>query len=441
MKTPIYDFAKKYAQDNPLRLHMPGHKGQSVLGFEHFDLTEVYGADDLYSSNGIIEESRLNACKIFGAQTYYVTEGSSQSIKAMLYLASKGAKNKKILAGRNAHKSFISGVSLLDLSVEWLYPEEEECYFTCSLSAKGVEKAIIEHNPFAVYITTPDYLGNQTDVKEISKVCKKHNVLLLVDNAHGAYLKFLKEPLHPMDLGADMCCDSAHKTLSALTGSAYLHINNNINIEKQSVHFALSLFGSSSPSYLTLISLDKLNAELSGEYKQKLNDFIKIVNKAKEKLINNGYTLVDNEPLKITINAKKYGYTGEELSKILKEKGIVSEFSDADYIVLMLTISNQEEGVQKLVDALISIERKKEITGRAPKLEKPKKAMDIRSAILSKSKILPVDECEGRVLAECSVSCPPAVPIVVSGEVIDKSAIECFKYYGIEKCAVVDKQI
>lgn len=438
MKTPVYDFAKNYAQENPLRLHMPGHKGKSVLGFEPFDLTEVSGADDLYASSGIIEESRLNACSIFGAQTFFVTEGSSQSIKAMLYLASKCSNSKKILAGRNAHKSFISGVALLGLSVEWLYSEKDEGYLSCTLSESQVEKAILEHDPFAVYITSPDYLGNQTDIKAISKACKKHGVLLLVDNAHGAYLKFLSPSSHPIDLGADMCCDSAHKTLNALTGAGYLHINNNLQVNKQSVHFALSLFGSTSPSYLTLISLDLLNAQLDGEYKQNLNEFIKTVDKAKVQLSQNGYALIRSEKLKITINAKKYGYTGIELNEILESKGVISEFYDIDYVVFMLTPQINLDGVDKLVKTLISIDKKAEIVGVAPRLNKPQKAIDIRKAVLSKSVVLPVELCENRVLAETSVSCPPAVPIVVSGEVIDKSAIECFKYYGIEKCAVIE---
>ena len=438
MKTPVYDFAKNYAKENPLRLHMPGHKGKSVLGIEPFDLTEVSGADDLYASSGIIEESRLNACSIYGAETYFVTEGSSQSIKAMLYLASKGNHGKKILAGRNAHKSFISGVALLGLSVEWLYSEKDEGYLSCTLSESQVERAILEHDPFAVYITSPDYLGNQTDIKAISKACKKHGVLLLVDNAHGAYLKFLSPSSHPIDLGADMCCDSAHKTLNALTGAGYLHINNNLQINKQNVHFALSLFGSTSPSYLTLISLDLLNAQLDGEYKKNINEFIKTVDKAKVRLSENGYTLIGSEKLKITINAKKYGYTGIELNKILESKGIISEFCDSDYLVFMLTPQIAKDDVDKLINALVSIDKKPEIICCAPKLNKPQKAMEIRSAVLQSSVVLPVELCENRVLSETSVSCPPAVPIVVSGEVIDKKTIECLKYYGVKKCAVIE---
>ncbi len=438
MKTPIYDFAKKYALANPLRLHMPGHKGQSELGFEQFDLTELNGADDLYASNGIIEESRKNACKLFGAQTYFVTEGSSQSIKAMLQLASKDAKGKKILAGRNVHKAFVSAVALLGLSVEWLYSENSQEYLSCSISAQQVERQILEHNPFAVYLTTPDYLGNQIDVKEISSVCKRHGVLLLVDNAHGAYLKFLSPSMHPMDLGADMCCDSAHKTLSAITGSAYLHINKGFKVDKQTVHFALSLFGSTSPSYLTLISLDKLNLELNGEYKKRLNSFVSVVEKAKATLTEKGYCLFGSEKLKITIDAKKYGYTGIQLAKILQDKGIIAEFCDPDFVVLMLTPKIGEDGVERLVNALCGVERKKQIFDKAPALIKPKRETDIRSAVLSKSVILPINECEGRVLAQTSVACPPAVPIVISGEIIDKSAIECLKYYGVEKCAVIE---
>lgn len=215
MNTPICDFVKSYNDKNCIRAHMPGHKGESILGFEHLDITEIQGADSLFEASSIIRESEENASLLFGARTYYSTEGSSLCIRAMLYLtllyAKKEGKAPLILAGRNAHKTFLSSVALLDLDVEWLYSDSS--YLSCDINAETLDNKLssMQIKPVAVYLTSPDYLGNMLDIKAISEVCNKHGVLLLVDNAHGAYLKFLDNSLHPIDLGATMCCDSAHR--------------------------------------------------------------------------------------------------------------------------------------------------------------------------------------------------------------------------------------
>lgn len=152
----------------------------------------------------------------------------------------------------------------------------------------------------AVYITSPDYLGNQAKIFELANVCHKYDVLLLVDNAHGAYLKFLPTSLHPIDLGCDMCCDSAHKTLPVLTGGAYLHLSKKrLSFLDSDVKEAFRLFGSTSPSYLILQSLDLANVYLE-QLTNKLTDFIPIIDTMKQKLIENGYQLIGNEPLKLT---------------------------------------------------------------------------------------------------------------------------------------------
>lgn len=438
MNTPILDFVKKYNDSGASRMHMPGHKGKTTLGFENFDITEIDGADSLYHSNGAIEDSRKNASKIFGAETFYVTEGSSQSIRAMLYLVSVlCGKNAKVLATRNAHKSFVSGAALCGIDVTWLYPEKEQSYLSCIVFASEVEKALEKEKFAAVYITSPDYLGNVLDVESIAKACKKHGALLLVDNAHGAYLKFLPKSLHPIDLGADMCCDSAHKTLDAITGAAYLHLSKNLKIEKEKVLYALSIFGSTSPSYLTLCSLDALNIKLFGKYKEELNGLVKKIDQLKTRLKERGYKLIGNERLKITLDAKSYGYYGEDLAAIAQKNGIVCEFYDHDYIVFMLSTSNSDQEIMLLEKMLIGIEKKKAIEEERINLLRPEKALSIREAAFSVSEILPVGQSDGRVLAAVNVSCPPAVPILVCGERIDKVAIKALTYYGIKTVCVV----
>ena len=227
MDSPIADFVKSYAASGTARFHMPGHKGTGPLGCEALDITEIAGADSLYEAEGIIAQSEENARRLFGTgRTLYSTEGSSQCIRAMLHLILQNRKpgtSPVILAARNVHKAFIYAAALLDFQPRWLWPEGDSgSLLGCPISAEGVARAMdaLPELPTAVYITSPDYLGNMAEIEAIAKVVHERGSIMAVDNAHGAYLHFLESPLHPMDLGADICCDSAHKTLPVLTGGA-----------------------------------------------------------------------------------------------------------------------------------------------------------------------------------------------------------------------------
>lgn len=442
MNTPICDFIKKYAESGSLRLHMPGHKGRVLTGPEPYDLTEIFGADSLYEANGIIRQSEQNAEKLFGsAMTLYSTEGSSQCIRAMLYLALMHAKKKGerplILSARNAHKAFVVGAGMLDIDVEWI-SDSSDGYLSCKIDERELEDLLCELNPTALYITSPDYLGNCADISAISAVCRRHGVLLLVDNAHGAYLKFLSPSRHPLDAGADLCCDSAHKTLPALTGAAYLHISGSApEWMRDAARGALSLFGSTSPSYLILRSLDVVNAYVDGGYSERLRDFSASADKLKGRLSSVGYTLVGDEPMKLTLATKSYGYTGRELAETLAENGIMCEFCDEDFLVLMLSCELGEECLSTLENVLCSIEKRAPIKTAPPTTYLPQRVMRVREAMLSPSETISVSNAEGRILANLNISCPPAVPIAVCGERIDKEVISRFAYYGIEECDVV----
>ncbi len=446
MDTPICDFVRQYAASGALRLHMPGHKGQPFLGAEALDVTEIDGADVLYQADGIIKRSEENAAALFGAaRTLYSAEGSSLSIRAMLYLAllygrARG-KRPLIAAGRNAHKVFITAAALLDLDVAWIFPEHQESVLSCEITPDALDRYLsaMEESPVAVYLTSPDYLGHMADVGPLAEVCRRHGVLLLVDNAHGAYLNFLPESRHPIALGADACCDSAHKTLPVLTGGGYLHISKAAPaLFREQAETAMSLFASTSPSYLILQSLDNANRYLSEGYGERLAAFCAEAGALKDRLTAAGYTLVGAEPLKVTIAAKPYGYTGTELARQLLARSIVCEFHDPDHVVLMLTPELGTDALARLEAALLSIRARPAITERTPLPGKPVRKLSPRAALFAVSRELDVRECRGKVLASAAVSCPPAVPIVACGEVIDEAAIRLFQYYGIRVCRVVD---
>lgn len=440
MKTPIVSFLKSYQEKSPVRMHMPGHKGAGILGFEGMDLTEIYGADELFAAEGIIKESEQNASSLFGCPTYYSTQGSTLCIQTMCTILCQDAKSKgkkpKILAGRNAHRSFIHAAALLDFEIAWLYGNSD--YLSCKIHAEDLEKAIIESLPTAVYLTNPDYLGNLLDIQSLASVCKKHNVLLAIDNAHGAYLRFLEPSLHPIDLGADLCCDSAHKTLPVLTGGAYLHLSDSLNqVWKNDVKHFMEYFSSTSPSYLIMASLDAANEVLDTTFRNSLSECIQRVDGLKNTLVQYGYTILSGEPMKITISTKEFGYTGNEIANLLMECDIYPEFYDSDYIVLMPSPYNTKDDLKRLETCLCGIERKPILVNKPPKLEQSKKAMNVRQALFSSSITLDVSKSLGQVCSSVTVSCPPAILPVIPGEVISESSIEVMKYYGIETVRVV----
>lgn len=440
MKTPIVSFLKSYQEKSPVRMHMPGHKGAGILGFEGMDLTEIYGADELFAAEGIIKESEQNASSLFGCPTYYSTQGSTLCIQTMCTILCQNAKSKgkkpKILAGRNAHRSFIHAAALLDFEIEWLYGNSD--YLSCAISTETLEKEILENNPTAVYLTNPDYLGNLLDIKSLASICKKHDVLLAIDNAHGAYLRFLESSLHPIDLGADLCCDSAHKTLPVLTGGAYLHLSDSLNqVWANDVKHFMEYFSSTSPSYLIMASLDAANEVLDTTFKKSLSECIQRVDVLKNALIQHGYTILSGEPMKITISTKEFGYTGNEIANFLMECDIYPEFYDSDYIVLMPSPYNTKDDLKRLETCLCKIERKSVVFNSFSKLERAKKVMNVRQALFAPSKMIEVSKSLGQVCSSVSVSCPPAILPVIPGEVISESSVEVMKYYGIETVRVV----
>lgn len=443
METPICDFLEHYQSSGVTRFHMPGHKGHAFLGCEPWDLTEVSGADSLYEAEGIIARSEEHATELFGSgKTVYSTEGSSQCIRAMLYLALTNRPEGTapvIVAARNVHKAFVYAAALLDFEVVWLWPEgESHSLCGCPISAESLEQTLkaMPAPPAAVYLTSPDYLGGIADIAGLSEVCHRYGTILAVDNAHGAYLHFLNPSQHPLDLGADICCDSAHKTLPVLTGGAYLHLSQNAPVAmRENAKAAMALFGSTSPSYLILASLDRCNRYLSDGYQSRLKETVDSIQTVRNTLTKNGWQLSPSDPLRITICACA-DQTGGDLADILRKNRMECEYADPESLVLMLTPENQASELDHLVSVL-----GKNTAGlysaQALPLAKGEQQVSIREALFAPHEVISTKDALGRICGAPTVACPPAIPIAVSGERIGHAAMELFAHYRIKTVDVL----
>lgn len=440
MKTPIYDFLVKYSDKETTRLHMPGGKGKVSINpisiCFPFDITEIKGADSLYDADGIILQSETNTAALYGSlKTIFSTGGSTLCIQTMLKIAAPVGST--VVAARNSHKAFVNSCGILDLNVSWILPKDDNGnYLSYSYTVKEVEDGIkAADNPSCVYITSPDYYGRMAPIKEISNLCKRYNLPLLVDNAHGAHLKFLEKSLHPIDLGADLCCDSAHKMLPVLTGGAYLHINASkyLDIAKDS----MGIFGSTSPSYLTLCSLDICNKYLDEGGSGQIKAVAKEISDFKLKF-SPPYTFIDSEPLRMTIDAAKSGLNGKDLAENLRENNIECEYADDGYVVLLFSPVNDFDDFERLESALRNVKMPKiRIQLENEKIIFPIKKMSIREAMFAENETISVDDSAGRICGIVKISCPPGVAIVAPGEEINGECINILKRYSNFKINVV----
>lgn len=441
MDTPIFDFINKYNVSGMLRCHMPGHKGiapDSRLNSMYTgDITEIHGADSLFESEGIIAASEGNMSGLYNtAATVYSAGGSTLCIQAMLAIMKR--ENRRIIAVRNVHRSFLNAAALLDLDVEWIMPHYSGGILTGEIDTADVEEKLRRcQKPACLYVTSPDYTGKIADIRGLAEICRRYDARLIVDNAHGAHLHFFEESLHPMALGADMCCDSAHKMLPALTGAAMLHTSRQEYAPL--LKPAMGLFGSTSPSYPVMTSLDLCNKYIAEHIREDIRRGISYLEIIRDKFAER-LCFGDSEPFHLTVRAAECGYYGTELADFLRKNGVECEYADNELLVLLMSPVCRADDYIRLEKALeIAAQAcpKHEISTKSCSFELPEKVMSIREAVFSTSEDVNVENSEGRICGSVKVPCPPAVPIVASGEVISRKSINIFKNYGISTVNVV----
>ena len=435
--------AMGYAQSDFARFHMPGHKGGELPypGFGQIaalDLTEIAGMDSLYAAQGVIRQTERAYADLYGSAGCFISAGGATlCVQAMLALAL--SPGQKLLAGRGAHVSAVNAMALLDLHPEWILPEPNPATgLMAAITPQQVEQALQIHpDAKAVYLTSPTYFGVMADIRGISQVCKARDVPLLIDGAHGAHLVFFSPNRHPIALGADLCCDSLHKTLPVLTGGAVLHIGS----ERYAANARqkLSLFGSTSPSYLILSSIDgALNYLTSAEVAGQMREAADRLAQAGQKANQRGYLFVrQDDPLRLVLSAAPLGYTGSELGDHLREHKVEPEYAGGAYLILMASPLNLPEDFIRLEIALDSLPARQPISLPTADMALPKRVMPLREAVFAKSESVPVENAPGRIASALIAPCPPGIALACAGELIDEQLARALKNYGISRISVV----
>lgn len=443
----IYNKLIEYINQGFSSFHTPGHKnnfekllGKSGLSFGELDLTELPLTDNLYNPQSCILQAENNLKELYGSKTsLFSTGGNTLCIQTMLRLCAP--EGGKMICARNVHKSVVSAMALLKIEPIWVMPEfDEKNGLFSEVSSEEISKVLKIHtNTKGVLITSPDYYGMLSNVKSLAAVCAKFGVPLLVDNAHGAHLKFLTDLNHPIDDGATFVADSAHKTLPVLTGGAWLHISDEKFIT--GAKNAMSLFGSTSPSYPIMASIDVCTNWLKSHGKVEFKALEKRVSLIKEVLKFKNISFPKNmcDPTRITINCASVGYTGDELKAHFHRFKVEPEFFDANHTVLIPTPFNFDADWLNLENALLDLEIKepKKTDKNSSVKNLPIKILSISNTIFKKSETILIKNSKNRIAAEILHNYPPGIPIIMPGELIDNYVIQALVSQKVNKISVL----
>ena len=402
MNAPLYHALTTFADTDPLRMHMPGHKGKGLPGWEQLirlDFTELPPTGNLYEAGGAIGEAEELWAKAFGMrECLMLTCGSTQGIHTALTLTCPIGST--LLTDRNCHRSVYHAMALLDLTPVYLMEK----------TPQGVEKVLVNNPQIkTVCITSPDYYGKLYDITGISAVCHSFGAKLVVDGAHGAHLPFLGIDHYR---GADLVICSAHKTLPALGQGALLFSGGGFTGEE--LRRAASIHGTSSPSYPILISMDLARAWMEREEgRSAYQAACRRVAQMRRK-----FPALDGndlDPGRLTLRVKD----GYEVERQLQQRGIWPEMADRGHVVFIITGADSMEELDRLERALEEIELQRD-DRQYPMPPMPEIVLRPRQALFAPAQVLSLDECEGRVSACPIAPYPPGVPVVAPGEVISK---------------------
>jgi len=425
---------------------MPGHKlGRGVPGkfrdsLFTLDLTEIPGTDNLHYPDGPIKDAQELAAEAFGAdETFFLVNGSTCGIQAVIAAACK--PGDKLIIGRDCHKSVISGMMLAGVRPLYIKPEYDSSFgIPTVLRPSDIEEAIVRNpDASAVMITRPNYYGVCSDIEQIAGIVHSFGKMLVVDEAHGAHLAFNSGlPVCAMKAGADICVQSAHKTLPAVTQGSYLHVKYG-RVDMEKLKFCLRIFQTTSPSYIIMSMLDIAREILVKSGERRLNMLLRHIEyfrKAVEGCDKLALLKGDNigsgelDRTRVTVNVRKLGITGFEAEKMLRrEYNIQVEMSDLFNIVCITTIADRRKNFERLASALEQLAgrfndsaRFADIYFKEPGI--PEQKLGLRDVMQLKSSRVRLESAVGRICRDIITPYPPGTPVICPGEIIEKDAVE-----------------
>lgn len=455
VKAPLVEALENFYKNPMMQFHIPGHTGgrasfqkfKKLVGSRALTLDTTDEFDNLgtlHPATGPIKEALDMATKAFDTKrTFFLVGGSTIGNLTMAMCQTR--KGKKVVVNRNCHRSILTGMIISGAEPVWILPEKlEEWSLWGEIEAREIEKALRENDDVAlVWITNPTYEGVVSDIKAISEVCKKYDVPLIVDEAHGCLWNFHKNlPTSSLHLGADAVVHSLHKTGGSMSQSSMLHITKNSKFDPDEIERTLQLLHTTSPSMLLMASLDAARANLESKRgKRQLSRAIQYAKYVREKLHKiegvNVLEATENFAQDITkVFVSVDGLSGKRLESILEIDFDIEVESASDVGVLMLiNIGNTKEEIQHLVNSIEKIaksnysdiyyiEKRKHMPMLTPQI-----MMLPREAYYSEKETIPKEEAIGRISAEVIAECPPGISILLPGELITEAHMPYLNEY------------
>lgn len=440
----LLNFLEAY-KDSMVPMHMPGHKRNTDLApylkrlSADLDLTEVEGLDNLHGAEGILLEGMERTAALWGSKrSFWLVGGSTCGILAGIYAAVPSGG--KVICARNCHKAVYNGLLLTGADPVFFLPEIEGETGIYGPVHPGAIRELLDANEGTklIILTSPTYEGIVSDVSEICRIAHERGVPVLVDEAHGAHFGFGHGfPDGAVHAGADLVVQSFHKTLPSLTQTAVLHLNGDL-VDEQLVADALTIFETSSPSYLLMSSvsgctelLSERGEELFAAWKGRLKKFY-----AKTELLKHLSVWRPawvHDPSKLVVCTGSTGMTGSELAeKLRRDYRIEVEMAASYYLVAMTGMGDTMEMMDAFANALVDIDKKaaggKSRVFPAPVL--PKRAVPLAKARRGSQKTVPLLEAAGQICAETIWAYPPGIPLIVPGEIISREMVLLLTQYG-----------
>ena len=483
----------EYAGSDAYPFHMPGHKRREIPdgipgGFPDpygIDITEIDGFDNLHHAEGILKDAMETAAAIYGAdRSWYLVNGSTCGILSAVFATTENGG--KILTARNCHKAVYHAICLNRLEAEYLYPEEiTEFGINGGIRAEDVRKAL-EKDAMrcagnsgnvrgkitkiqAVLITSPTYEGVVSDIRAIADAAHEYGIPLIVDEAHGAHLEYADQchsfPKSALEYGTDIVIQSLHKTLPCFTQTAILHVKGKL-VDQDRVSRYLSMFQTSSPSYLFMAGMERCIRYMDGDgrnemvrYEERLEHFMKrmeglqVLEVLDREICGKYRTVAGWDPSKIVVSTMRAeDFHGEELAETLRRKyHLEMEMTAPEYVIAMTSLMDTEEGFERLGTALLEIdgalrhcveseqqkekgESKEKERCETPeatesKVSHPIRRMLICEAMDADTERTAFQDTVGKVSAEFVYLYPPGIPIIAPGEVFTDAIVEKIMAY------------